>query len=716
MLKKQKMKLMVGLAIVVILCIISGFTLFSLSKIPFGFLFWFVLYVFCCSLILVMVLLTIFFFKSSKRWLTLIGLLPLLLAVVVLILTLIITIDYRILYFKSLSPKPTKTEWIEDLHYLANQLAEKHADLEALVSEEKMTETVKEIEKRIPDMTDSDIQMALFKLAALPNDCHTFPFIMMPAFDLHSFPFKVFLFSQGLYIVDAGRGYKDLIGARILKIGSKPIEDIFNKLPLLLSAENMSSYKERFTYMVMMPEWLRYNNIIQSTKRADFTLIKRNGEQISQTIQSIKFYPHFLWSSFFPIDNDAPPVYTNYRKDYYNYKFLKDSSILYIQFNQCVNQPDRETLDQFTKKLENVVKSNDPEKCIIDIRNNDGGSQVWSGLLSFLKDHNKFNRRGGLIVLIGRRTFSSAVIFATQLQLQTSAILIGEPTGQGPVFYSGPEIIELPNSRLPFAVSRRLIIAGLPFDKRQAIEPDISVEYSVSDFLDRRDPSLEAALSYKPAEHSSINLSEQILRKYEGRYLLNPSQILDIENNGNTLHVNLSDFISNSKFRFQSDLFPVSKNVFDTDISGVQINFPDFEGDRPESLILDWIGVEQSLNRASSNYNSAFEKISKGDISAGCEILYKQKEFYLAQYSDLERILNDLGYAHLNKNDLTAAIQIFRLNVDLFPESSNVYDSYGEALMVNEQIHLSIQNYKKALELNPDNENAARTLKKLISK
>ena len=190
-------------------------------------------------------------------------------------------------------------------------------------------------------------------------------------------------------------------------------------------------------------------------------------------------------------------------------------------------------MDQFTARLENVVKANDPEKCIIDIRNNDGGSQVWGGLLSFLKDHNKFNRRGGLFVLIGRRTFSSAVIFATQLQLQTSAILIGEPTGQGPVFYSGPEIIELPNSRLPFAVSRHLTIAGLPFDKRQAIEPDIPVEYSVSDFLEGRDPVLEAALSYKPSEQSYINLSEQILRKYEGRYLLNPIQVMDIENKGN---------------------------------------------------------------------------------------------------------------------------------------------------------------------------------------
>ena len=716
MLKQQKTKLMAGLAIVIILCIVSGLAVFSLSEIPFGTLFQVVLYLFCFFLTLLMVLAAIFLFQSAKRWLTWTGLIPLLLAVVVLLLTIIITFDYRILYFQSLSPNPTKTEWIEDLHYLANQMAEKHADLYALVPEEKLAETVKEIEERIPEMTDSDIQMAFFKLAALPNDGHTFPFIMIPAYDLHSFPFKVFLFSEGLYIVDAGRGYKDLIGARILKIGSTSIEDIFNKLPLLLSAENMSSYKERFTYMVMMPEWLRYYKVIQGIDKADFTLIKRNGEQISQTIQSIKFYPHFLWSNLFPVDNDAPPVYTNYRKDYYLYKFLEDSSTLYIQFNQCDNQSDRETIDQFTTRLEHSVKANDPEKCIIDLRNNDGGSQVWGGLLSFLKDHDKFNHPGGLFVLIGRRTFSSAVIFTTQLQLQTSAILIGEPTGQGPVFYSGPNIIELPNSRLPFAVSRRLTLAGLPFDKRHAIEPDIPVDYSVSDFLEGRDPVLEAAISYNPPEQNYINVPEKILEKYTGRYLLDSIHVMDIENKSNSLQVHLTDFLSNSGFRFKSDIFPVSKNVFNTKISGVQIKFPDFEEDKQGGVILDWMGAEQLLNCTSSDYKTAFENISNGAIGTGCEILYKQKDLFLTQYPDLERILNGLGYTHLRNNDITAAIQIFRLNVDLFPESANVYDSYGEALMVNDQIDLSIQNYKKSLELNPSNKNAEQVLKKLVSK
>lgn len=274
MLKKQKSKLLVGLFIVTVFCIISGFALYSLSNIPFGIFFQTVFYFFCSALTLVMLLIAYLCFKSNKRLLTWIGLVPTLLAIAVVILSLILAIDYRILYFKSFSPNPNKTEWIEDLHYLQKQMAEKHGDLYSLISEEKLTETVKEIEEHIPNMTDPEILMALFKVAALPNDCHTFPFIMIPAFDLHSFSFKTFLFPDGLYIVDAGRDYKDLIGARILKIGSKPVEDIYNKLPLLLSYENMSSYKERFTYMVMMAEWLAHHGIIEDIGKANFTLVK----------------------------------------------------------------------------------------------------------------------------------------------------------------------------------------------------------------------------------------------------------------------------------------------------------------------------------------------------------------------------------------------------------------------------------------------------------
>ena len=55
------------------------------------------------------------------------------------------------------------------------------------------------------------------------------------------------------------------------------------------------------------------------------------------------------------------------------------------------------------------------------------------------------------------------------------------------------------------------------------------------------------------------------------------------------------------------------------------------------------------------------------------------------------------------------------MNVKMYPNSSNVYDSLGEAYMDSRQKQLSIENYKKSLEKDPTNNNAKEKLKELES-
>lgn len=78
-----------------------------------------------------------------------------------------------------------------------------------------------------------------------------------------------------------------------------------------------------------------------------------------------------------------------------------------------------------------------------------------------------------------------------------------------------------------------------------------------------------------------------------------------------------------------------------------------------------------------------------------------------------EFTLNVLGYQLLYGGMEQDGIKVFQKNVEEYPESSNVYDSLGEAYMKAGQKDLSIQNYEKSLELNPKNDNAVRQLKKL---
>jgi len=78
-----------------------------------------------------------------------------------------------------------------------------------------------------------------------------------------------------------------------------------------------------------------------------------------------------------------------------------------------------------------------------------------------------------------------------------------------------------------------------------------------------------------------------------------------------------------------------------------------------------------------------------------------------------EAELNQTGYQYLQAGQVREAIELFRLNAVAYPDSWNVYDSLGEALLKDGQRDLAIKNYERSLELNPDNENAKKILKEL---
>ena len=86
------------------------------------------------------------------------------------------------------------------------------------------------------------------------------------------------------------------------------------------------------------------------------------------------------------------------------------------------------------------------------------------------------------------------------------------------------------------------------------------------------------------------------------------------------------------------------------------------------------------------------------------------KEIEPERYDYSEAQLNALGYGLLRAERVDEAVAIFRFNARLFPQSSNVFDSLGEALWKKGEREQAKASYLKALELNPQNENAAKML------
>lgn len=62
--------------------------------------------------------------------------------------------------------------------------------------------------------------------------------------------------------------------------------------------------------------------------------------------------------------------------------------------------------------------------------------------------------------------------------------------------------------------------------------------------------------------------------------------------------------------------------------------------------------------------------------------------------------INQLGYIFIQEFDNSfAAEALFKSNTVLFPNSANVYDSYGEALVHNGKLEMGLKSYQKAVEL-----------------
>jgi hypothetical protein len=115
------------------------------------------------------------------------------------------------------------------------------------------------------------------------------------------------------------------------------------------------------------------------------------------------------------------------------------------------------------------------------------------------------------------------------------------------------------------------------------------------------------------------------------------------------------------------------------------------------------IGQTLSATIASSGVNAASTQYRELKISNTSTFNFDEDQ------------LNTLGYDLLRARKLPEAIRIFQLNVEAYPQSSNVYDSLGEAYMNDGDKARAIANYQKSLELNPKNHNAVKMLQKLTA-
>ena len=113
----------------------------------------------------------------------------------------------------------------------------------------------------------------------------------------------------------------------------------------------------------------------------------------------------------------------------------------------------------------------------------------------------------------------------------------------------------------------------------------------------------------------------------------------------------------------------------------------------------------------------AIQNVRKSFEEKGFEFVKQNFEDLTTNYhphDPKDWILNDLGYAYwYGRNDIDRAIELFKLNTELFPKVANAWDSLGEAFHKKGEKSRAKECYQIALEIDPELESAKEKLREL---
>jgi len=200
--------------------------------------------------------------------------------------------------------------------------------------------------------------------------------------------------------------------------------------------------------------------------------------------------------------------------------------------------------------------------------------------------------------------------------------------------------------------------------------------------------------------------SQTFIDQVTGKYLFNSDESIEIYFVKNELSV---------KWRGRDDIKPLKVN--DSTFYMKEINEKIIFKSTPE------IAITLAPKREHKGEIYHFKKLSLEEKTPGEYLRNNQFDKALAGYLSIkkrdsldktirESTLNSLGYKALGVKKYEEAIQIFKINIALYPEKSNTYDSLGDAYWKIKDTANAVKNYKKALSINPENRRAKRFLKR----
>jgi hypothetical protein len=393
--------------------------------------------------------------------------------------------------------------WNEDLDFLAREMPASHANLFHTLDRQQFEGAIADLRRRWPTLARHQVVVELMRLAAAVGDGHTSVSPWRDLVGFHTLPVSLYRFADGYFVRAATHDQAALLGSRVTHVGRVPIDAAEGLVAPLIGRDNDMGILMYAPILLVMPEVLHAVGLSGDLRRAELTL---EGDVGPRTVAlgsvgpfpDVSGLPHTSWGArdgWVDLRGGAAvPLWLSRLTESYWFSSVPEGNLLYCQLNEIRERGEK--LDVFFARALAAADSQGAGRFVVDLRLNGGGDGTHNRAIVRALLRSRFDERGRLFVITGRRTFSAAQMLVSELERWTFPIFVGEPSASRGNHYGDSALLLLPNQRITVRVSTLWWQVWDSRDTRPWVPVDLVAPLTVESYRAGRDPALEAIAAY----------------------------------------------------------------------------------------------------------------------------------------------------------------------------------------------------------------------------
>lgn len=375
-------------------------------------------------------------------------------------------------------------------------------------------------------LSPAAFDLAVSRMVALADNGHSRVHPGPLSRSLARLPCRFYRFSDGFHVLRARPACAELLGAKLVAVDGHPAEEVAQRMYEYFGGPRNHYDQFAAVFFLESPPLLHAAGLAQSSERLRLRARLRDGSERELTIAADPpdadaprvYSDSYLspqrieheaadWAALLPADAPLPLFLRDYATPFQSVP-LDGGAIHYVQLRSNSDEPGH-PIGEFLRRVEREIVAARPRAIVLDLRLDQGGNLLeTTGFMRRLPTLTDSIEH--VYVLTGAWTFSAGIVNLALLKEHAGGKLrvIGEPVGDRVRFWAEGGTLQLPHSKLAIGYATGLHdyatscfgqagcfwILWLYPTRVASFDPDLRVGYAFDDYVQLRDPVLDAAL------------------------------------------------------------------------------------------------------------------------------------------------------------------------------------------------------------------------------